>query len=145
MRGFPESNGQQARVGPEHGVRDSVNCYGDYGRRQNFEPRDDSGSVARFFYCAKASRSERTCGGTVENRHPTVKPLALMRYLAKLTRTPTGGTMLDHFMGSGSTGCAAVLEGRRFIGCDNDEESYTIARQRIEATQNEYVQDAFLG
>ena len=94
----------------------------------------DSGSAARFFYTAKASRSERNAGlpeGETSS-HPTVKPLALMRYLCKLTRTPTGGVVLDPFMGSGSTGCAAVLEGRRFIGIDLEPEYVEIARRRIE-------------
>ena len=74
------------------------------------------------------------------NTHSTVKPLALMRYLVKLTRTPTGGVVLDPFMGSGSTGVAAVLEGRDFVGIELGAESYDIARQRIEAAQREVVQ-----
>jgi site-specific DNA-methyltransferase (adenine-specific) len=60
---------------------------------------NDSGGASRFFYVAKASRSERREG----NDHPTVKPLALLRYLAALTQTPTGGVILDPFMGSGTT------------------------------------------
>ena len=70
----------------------------------------------------------------------TVKPLALMRYLVKLTRTPTGGVVLDPFMGSGSTGVAAVLEGRDFVGIELGAESYDIATRRIEAAQREVVQ-----
>ena len=125
---------------------------------------NDTGSAARFFYCAKASRAERNAGleGMEErspwtsfdgqyaegrnpktgertgqykreqsNHHPTVKPLALMRYLARLTKTPTGGVVLDPFAGSGSTGCAAVMEGRRFIGIEIDEGYADIARARI--------------
>lgn len=59
---FPQSKGQLAKVGPENGNKDSVNVFGDYGPRQDFKPRGDSGSAARFFYCAKASKSERNIG-----------------------------------------------------------------------------------
>src|SRR5690606_12936214 len=70
----------------------------------------DEGGASRFFYVAKASRSERTMGGKVENNHPTVKPIKLMRYLCRLI-TPPGGTVLDPFAGSGTTLLAAVQEG----------------------------------
>ena len=127
----------------------------------------DTGSAARFFYCAKASRAEREMGleGMEErdarvtgmqadqgmpfrmesgvatnpkappiqsaNHHPTVKPLALMRYLVRLTKTPTGGLVLDPFMGSGTTGMACVMEGRDFVGIELSEEYCAIARARI--------------
>jgi len=65
------------------------------------------------------------------NHHPTVKPLALMRYLVKLTKTPTGGVVLDPFMGSGTTGVACKLEGRDFIGIEREEEYIEIAKARI--------------
>ena len=97
----------------------------------------DSGSAARFFYCAKASRSERSANGQVENRHPTVKPLALMRWLARLTKTPSGGCVLDPFMGSGTTGVACLLEGRRFVGIEKDPESFRVACERIKAAKVE--------
>ena len=87
---------------------------------------NDTGSAARFFYCAKASKADRDEG----NMHPTVKPTALMRYLCKLV-TPPAGTVLDPFMGSGSTGKAAVLEGFGFIGIEQDAEYVDIARARI--------------
>lgn len=64
------------------------------------------------------------------NNHPTVKPTDLMRYLCRLV-TPPGGTVLDPFMGSGSTGKAAMLEGFRFIGCERDPDYLAIARARI--------------
>ena len=64
------------------------------------------------------------------NHHPTVKPTALMRYLCRLV-TPPGGIVLDPFMGSGSTGKAAVLEGFNFIGCERDPEYFKIAQARI--------------
>lgn len=72
------------------------------------------------------------CGQKVrKTSHPTQKPLALMRYLVKLTATPTGGVVLDPFMGSGSTGCACVLEERDFIGIEQEAEYVEIARARI--------------
>jgi hypothetical protein len=87
----------------------------------------DSGGASRFFYTAKASRSERGAG----NNHPTVKPIKLMRYLAKLTATPTGGTVLDPFMGSGSTGLACQAEQFSFIGCEMSPEYAAIAERRM--------------
>jgi len=90
----------------------------------------DSGSAARFFYCAKASKRDRDEG----NRHPTVKPTDLMRYLVRLV-TPPGGIVLDPFMGSGSTGKACALEGFRFIGIEREAEYIEIAKRRIMACQ----------
>lgn len=110
----------------------------------------DSGSAARFYYCAKTSRTDRHEGllnpgpqfkqGTtlrkVEtadlegNTHPTVKPTDLMAYLLRLV-TPPGGLTLDPFVGSGSTGKAAMLEGFNFIGIDNDKSYLAIAEARI--------------
>ena len=87
---------------------------------------NDSGSAARFFYCPKASKKDRDEGNT----HPTVKPTALMAYLCRLI-TPTGGTVLDPYMGSGSTGKAAVREGFDFIGCELDADYFKIAETRI--------------
>jgi len=99
----------------------------------------DSGGASRFFYCAKASRSERTCGGKVDNKHPTVKPLELMEYLCKLTATPTGGIVLDPFMGSGTTGIAAWNTGRRFVGIEKDSESFRTAEERLKATIGTWI------
>jgi site-specific DNA-methyltransferase (adenine-specific) len=90
-----------------------------------------SGGASRFFYCAKASRSERTHGGQVVNLHPTVKPISLMRWLVRLI-TPPGGTVLDPFTGSGSTGVAAILEGFLFVGCEKEVESVETSRSRLE-------------
>jgi site-specific DNA-methyltransferase (adenine-specific) len=93
----------------------------------------DSGSAARFFYCAKASKRDRNEGLTTQsNIHPTVKPTDLMRYLCRLI-TPPGGTVLDPFMGSGSTGKAALLEGFTFIGIDLDAEYCRIAEERLQS------------
>lgn len=100
---WSESTGK--RAGPTHG---------------------DTGSAARFFYCAKASKKDRGEG----NAHPTVKPTELMRYLCRLV-TPPGGTVLDPFMGSGSTGKAALLEGFVFIGIEREQESFDTAAARI--------------
>lgn len=117
--------------------------------------------ASRFFYCSKVSPSERNAGlegmpdkelatstgqtrpnsparlganpegrSIVKNNHPTVKPIKLMRYLARLI-TPPGGTVLDPFMGSGSTGCAALQEGFGFIGIEQDAEFFEIAKKRI--------------
>ena len=90
---------------------------------------DDEGSAARFFYCPKVSRSERG----KDNTHPTVKPQELMKYLCRLV-TPKGGTVLDPFMGSGSTGMAAKDEGFEFIGIERENEYFEIAAKRIEKT-----------
>jgi hypothetical protein len=138
--------------------------FGGRGIQSDISP--SSGSAARFFYCAKSSRSERNAGlegmeergdsykmrnsngesdgwgnkfetKPMQNHHPTVKPLALMRYLARLTKTPTGGVVLDPFMGSGTTGMAAVLEGRDFIGIELDPEYLEIAQRRIEYWQKQ--------
>jgi site-specific DNA-methyltransferase (adenine-specific) len=105
----------------------------------------DTGSAARFFYTAKASSEDRDAGvagvgalrdGGRESRprantHPTVKPTDLMRYLVRLV-TPPGGTVLDPFNGSGSTGKACMLEGLNYIGCELDPAYIEISRARIE-------------
>jgi site-specific DNA-methyltransferase (adenine-specific) len=120
----------------------------------------DSGSAARFFYCAKASKADRDegCEGladsklgvwggeeddlsdgkkrvhSAKNHHPTVKPTALMRYLCRLV-TPPGGVVLAPFTGSGSTGKAAVCEGFDFVGIEREAEYVEIARARIAAAR----------
>jgi site-specific DNA-methyltransferase (adenine-specific) len=121
---------------------------------------NDTGGASRFFYVAKASKRDRNEGleelptkqvGTyaqdewsrqnmgntpdssrngVANFHPTVKPTQLMRYLVKLV-TPPGGTVLDPFTGSGSTGKAAILEGFTFIGCELTEDYIPIIEGRL--------------
>jgi site-specific DNA-methyltransferase (adenine-specific) len=85
------------------------------------------GEPSRFFYTAKASRRERGEGNT----HPTVKPLALMRWLCRLV-CPPGGTILDPFAGSGTTGIAALEEGFMFVGVEREAEYAEIARKRLE-------------
>jgi site-specific DNA-methyltransferase (adenine-specific) len=123
-----------------------------------------TGSAARFFYCAKASKRDRNEGleafdavmanfaaGTglskngdgsprnmnadAKNPHPTVKPTELMRYLCRLV-TPPGGLIVDPFAGSGSTGKAAILEGFQFVGFELDPQYTAIANARLEAARN---------
>lgn len=84
------------------------------------------GSAARFFYCAKASRSERG----ERNTHPTVKPLALMKYLVTLV-APPGSVVMDPFMGSGTTGVACAETGHGFIGIEREPVYYKIAGERM--------------
>ena len=103
------------------------NVYGKYNGREYDKTigYGDEGSASRFFYCAKASKSEKG-----DNSHPTVKPIKLMKYLCRLV-TPKGGTVLDPFMGSGSTGIAAKDEGFDFIGIEKEKEYFEIAERRI--------------
>jgi len=86
----------------------------------------DKGGASRFFYCAKASRSDRGEG----NNHPTVKNTKLMEYLVTLV-TPKNGRVLDPFMGSGSTGVACARLGYRFFGIEKEKEYFDIADTRI--------------
>jgi site-specific DNA-methyltransferase (adenine-specific) len=129
---------------------------------------DDKGGASRFFYCPKTSKKDRNEGlenqpnrilnrvnsGGIENdpkwapvetknNHPTVKPTDLMRYLINLV-TPKGGTTLDPFMGSGSTGKAAVRCGVNFIGIEKESEYMEIAKARIEHEKNKPVQGKLL-
>lgn len=94
-----------------------------------------SGGASRFFpvfrYQAKASRSER---GT-DNKHPTVKPVAMMRWLVRLV-TPPGGVVLEPFMGSGTTGVACVQENLSFVGIEREPQYFEICKARIAAAQN---------
>lgn len=161
---FPDAKGQQGKT--KNDGSDNDNRV--YGKLKNVvsnpEPRIESAtSAARFFYCAKVSKSDRDAGmdrfvtasasemtgGRAEssvginnpragagrtsgakNTHPTVKPVDLMRYLCRLV-TPAGGTVLDPFMGSGSTGKAAIAEGFRFIGIEMDPDHLVTAAARI--------------
>lgn len=124
---FPDSKGQQGKVAGNEPSRTGDNgTYGHYGQRNEFVPRGDSGSAARFFYCAKASKRDRGEG----NDHPTVKPNDLMRWLVRLV-CPKGGVVLDPFMGSGSTGVACIDEEMRFIGIEMDKHYCEIADGRM--------------
>jgi site-specific DNA-methyltransferase (adenine-specific) len=159
LAAFPDAPGQQGDVKGTEPSAPAKNTYGTYGRSPAPNLRGDSGSAARFFYCAKADRADRDDGlghrgkrpllwssgeqspGTFQsantdrsahNRHPTVKPTDLMRYLCRLV-TPLGGTILDPFAGSGSTGRGAVAEGFNFIGIELEAEYAEIAEARIRA------------
>jgi site-specific DNA-methyltransferase (adenine-specific) len=125
----------------------------------------DSGSAARFFYCAKASKADRDAGlkdtegkkyaerengfsSKISNTkniriniHPTVKPTALMRYLCRLV-TPRNGVVLDPFCGSGSTGKAAILEGFHFVGIDLDSAHVAIAEARCQFAVDSVAEQA---
>jgi site-specific DNA-methyltransferase (adenine-specific) len=89
---------------------------------------DDGGSVSRFFYCCKANKRERQG----YNNHPTLKPRKLIEYLCRLSKTPTGGRVLDPFMGSGTTGIACLNTGRSFVGIEREDEYFEIAKKRLE-------------
>lgn len=146
------------------GIHDSEK--GTFGKGDVFGGFDDRGSAARFFYCAKAGKRDRNEGldgfevkrssgygydkglgnageGMFKDRnpikanhHPTVKPTDLMRYLCRLI-TPPNGTILDPFLGSGSTGKAAMYEGFNFVGIELTEEYLPIAKARIEFAINQ--------
>jgi len=164
LAGFPVTKSAGTYKDPGRTGVQSGNIFRKEKIREN-NYAGDSGSAARFFYCAKASKSDRNEGlddaadsvlarsnqavknaemgdvadseqGTfnkariVKNNHPTVKPTALMQYLCRLI-TPPGGIVLDPFMGSGSTGKAAISEGLKFRGIDLDPEYIEIALARI--------------
>jgi len=162
---FPDT---KSGGGDKHGRKASTFCAStDWEAYKGTSNGGDSGSAARFFYCAKASKAdrdegcdklqERSAGECVDrvegsagmespragagrtsgsrNHHPTVKPTDLMRYLCRLV-TPPSGIVLDPFMGSGSTGKAAMLEGFAFVGIEREAEYVEIAKARIEAVKN---------
>lgn len=151
-----------------------VSCLGAYsGQKDIVMGHNDTGTPARFFYCAKASRGERNAGcealeekecgrnqssldgGKIKtgsgnergnkkkNNHPTVKPLKLMEYLCNLTRTPEGGIVLDPFAGSGTTGIACVNTGRNYILIEQEEKYVEIAKQRLKLAEYEYGNTLF--
>lgn len=159
---FPET-----KSGSINGIYNNTIMAQSFGNRDgkpiHLKFEGDSGSAARFFYCAKASKKDRDEGleGMDEkkmgfsngaqlhgegydkgqdiglnrvisrrNHHPTVKPTDLMRYLCRLV-TPPGGVVLDPFMGSGSTGKAAILEARQFLGIELQPEYVQIATARL--------------
>lgn len=166
---FPDAPGQIAKVDGSEPSAKTVEIYGKFnGSRSPAIPRVEmERSAARFFYCAKASKSEREAGlddlpertkvfngqngessqdmKPVEERfttkarnfHPTVKPIALMRYLCRLV-TPPNGLILDPFFGSGPTGIAAQREGFRCVGVELSGEYSQIARLRNEHEANKF-------
>ena len=137
---FPQAQGQQGRARTD-GAEQGNNTFGALRHVTKApEPRADTGSAARFFYCAKADRADRNEGGA-NNVHPTVKPTELMRYLCRLV-TPPGGVVLDPFMGSGSTLKAAELEGFSGIGIELSADYIAIAKRRIAGDVKKCLQSA---
>jgi len=153
---FPESKTGAIKPHQQNSDSDSFGMKGKYiiGSHNASE-----GSAARFFYCAKSSRSEREAGligyipcikcgqldsvthinpktGKVEkcirNNHPTLKSITLMEYLVRLTKTPTGGVVIDPFLGTGTTLIACVLTGRKGKGFEKKSEYFEIAKRRIQ-------------
>jgi len=124
---FPQTTSTAGMKGTREGA-----IYGGgkgLGGENTLRGHSDTGSAARFFYTAKASASERQ--GT---SHPTIKPIALMAYLCRLV-TPPGGTVLDPFMGSGTTIKAANSEGFYAIGIEQDPDSFAMAEHRTDGAQ----------
>jgi site-specific DNA-methyltransferase (adenine-specific) len=116
-------------AGSHAAADDSV--YGEFNEQENKVRREtDSGGPSRYFYTSKASRSERTKNGSIQNEHPTVKPVDLMDWLVTLV-TAGGQTVLDPFTGSGTTGLACKQTGREFVGIEQNPEYADIARARI--------------
>lgn len=162
LAAFPDAPGQLRAVKGTEKPKQGTVAYGDYGPRTPYEPAADSGSAARFFYCAKASKEDRDEGledfvpqqrddsrkegnpggdnprnrglALRANNHPTVKPTDLMRYLVRLV-TPPGGTVLDPFCGSGSTGKACALEQMNAILIDSELEYCDLAAARSRLAQ----------
>ena len=156
---FPQGGASGKASGPTLTGESTSNSRGKFNGVEDSPFYNDSGSAARFFYCAKASKRDRNEGldgfeakrdhdgreeGGVggsnprnrtnnyrQNHHPTVKPTELMRYLCRMV-TPPDGTVLDLFMGSGSTGKAAIYESFKFIGIEMTDEYLPIAKARIE-------------
>ena len=160
LAGFPNSKG--GAYPAKRGQAVNTSFASGQETEGGYRAMGDDGSAARFFYCAKASKAERNAGleglpkqeqqgsykfrtdGSLDgketepksNIHPTVKPLALMRYLIKLV-TPPNGLVLDPFLGSGSTAVAAILEGFNWVGCEMTEDYWPIIEARVAWAQKE--------
>lgn len=144
VRGLDEQSGESGAGGPASGPTltgdNKRNVLGAFAGVEATPFHGDSGGASRFFYTAKASRSEREMGlhgrdtdvdnAKRKNTHTTVKPVAIMRWLVKLVAR-NGQTVLDPFCGSGTTGIACELEGVNFIGIDLELEYVEIAKKRI--------------
>lgn len=128
-------SGGVGAAAPVRGDEPSAPIANAYNKRKRVKGafHADSGGASRFFYVAKAPKSDKTADGLVTNDHPTAKNTELMRWLVRLI-TPPGGVVLDSFMGSGSTGAACALEHVSFIGFDLDNHFVDdIATPRIAA------------
>ena len=146
LAAFPEASGQQRAVTGDESSSPTKNVYGARGRRpsgfgnvghEKGDPRpngpmhNDSGSAARFFYSAKADAEDR-----FGSKHPTVKPIDLIAYLCRLV-TPPGGTVLDPFAGSGTTGAACLREGFDCILIEREAEYIADINARLELASAE--------
>lgn len=150
---------EQSGISKSSDTKRNRNTLGSFGMPNDLTPEySDKGGASRFFYCAKASKSERNFGlddfeekkqdesrkegnpggdnprnrgvHLRANHHPTVKPIKLMEYLVKLV-TPKGGIVLDPFLGSGTTGIACIKNGFNFIGIEREQEYVKITEARI--------------
>lgn len=139
LAAFPAAPGQIARAKTD-GTPSTNRVYGamKHGTSQP-EPRGDAGSAARFFYSAKATAADRA-----GSSHPTVKPIALIRYLARLI-TPPGGRVLDPFAGSGTTLAAAHAEGFAATAIEAEEEYVADIRRRLKDIQRTDIDDWLKG
>lgn len=127
LAAFPDAPGQMAAVTGAEKSSPFANVYGDMPKRSGrADPRGDAGSAARFFYQAKATKADR-----LGSKHPTVKPVDLIRYLVRLV-TPPGGTVLDCFAGSGTTGMAAMAEGFNAILIEREAEYIADIQRRLD-------------
>lgn len=123
---FPDAPGMLAPVRPNSGTGQKTNgILGKFRENSNHDPRGDTGSAARFFYCAKADAEDRW-----GSRHPTVKPVDLIAWLVALV-CPPGGLFLDPFAGSGTAAVAALRTGRRAILIEREEHYVADIRERL--------------
>ena len=139
---FPQSLGQQGNVTGKEPSPKTLHTLGEFAERSPCVARGDSGSAARFFTKCEIAEEDYDIDHVLfykkptkkekgeYNTHISVKPVSLMRHLIRLV-TPKGGTVLDPFMGSGTTGVAAKLEGMKFVGFEMEQESFDIAARRI--------------
>jgi DNA modification methylase len=121
-------------ISPHHKINQSRSTIYEDGLKETtgLQSFGDSGGASRFFYCAKASSSERG----KDNKHPTVKPIKLMEYLIKLVMPPKDGLLLDPFAGSGTTILAAKRLGFKAIGIEKCHEYCEIANARIDSEKS---------
>jgi site-specific DNA-methyltransferase (adenine-specific) len=122
MESFAAYGESKSRSG---GSRGAAQIWGQAHGNQDRGGFDDTGTAARFFYCGKATKADRA-GST----HPTVKPIKLLQWLIRLV-TPPGGTVLDPFAGSGTTGAAADLEGRNAILIEREAQYVADIKRRF--------------
>lgn len=136
-----EQTGELESTGSDFTKNSDNDTRGKYGVFSGGNDRDavcppSSGGASRFFYCSKATKSERTLDGKIDNAHPTVKPVDLMEWLVKLV-TREGQTVLDPFCGSGTTLRAAKNLGREFVGIEKQAKWCDVARARCGLTPDD--------